>query len=308
MSGPPERVGERPAVSVVVPFLGDAADARRLIGALAALRGARDELIISDNTEHGAVHGLTDGIRVVRAVERRSSYHARNEGARAAGNEWILFMDADCTPAPGLLDAYFAETPSERCGALAGRVVADPRQKTLIARYVRSRSFLELPPDPYGLSTAVTGNLLVRSSAFRRVGGFTGEIRSGGDIDFCRRLQASGFGIEFRPDAVVEHSHRERLLAHLATVWRYAAGARWLNRRYPGTAPRWPLSRELARAARDSARLWVRGDVDEATFRAIDGLGLVAHNVGYISRNRAGTYPAAQRTGSETMRCTILAP
>jgi GT2 family glycosyltransferase len=250
--------------------------------------GVGDELIVADNTRAGVAGAALDGsIRVAPATGERSSYHARNEGARAAGNEWILFIDADCTPAPELLDAYFSEAPSEHCGALAGRVVADPRQHALMARYARSRNFLDLPPDPYGLSTAVTGNLLVRSSAFRQVGGFTGGIRSGGDIDFCRRLQASGFGVEHRPAAIVEHAHRERLLPHLAIVWRYAAGARWLNRRYPGTAPRWPLSRQLARAARDSARLWIRGDVDGATFRAIDGLGLVAHNVGYGSPNRA---------------------
>jgi GT2 family glycosyltransferase len=256
---------------------------------LARLRaGPRDELIIADNTELGIVSGVAGGwIRVTRAAERLSSYHARNAGARAAGNEWILFIDADCIPAPELLDAYFAEAPSERCGALAGRVVADPRQRALVARYARSRSFLDLPPDPHGLRTAVTGNLLVRSSAFRRVGGFAEGIRSGGDIDFCRRLQGAGFTIELRSSALVQHAHRERLLSHLAIVARYAAGARWLNARYPGSAPRWPLFRELARAGRDSARLWVRGDVDEATFRAIDGLGLLAHNLGYASRNRA---------------------
>jgi glycosyltransferase involved in cell wall biosynthesis len=286
---------------VVVPFGGDRRGAERLANALRRLRlRADDELVVADNTADGVASAVLDGaVTVGRATGERSSYHARNAGSRLAGREWLLFMDADCTPAPGLLDAYFEAPIPERCGALAGRVVADPDQTALVARYSRSRRFLELPPDPHGKVTVVTGNLLVRRSAFERIGGFVEGVRSGGDIDFCRRLQAAGFAIELRPSAVVEHSHRERLLPYLAIVARYAAGARWLNARYPGSAPRWPLPRELGRAAGDAARLWLRGDVDEATFRAIDGLSLVAHNVGYRQRNRAGDHPGPHSTGSD---------
>jgi glycosyltransferase involved in cell wall biosynthesis len=280
--------GGRPPVSVVVPFGGDRRGAERLAAALRRLRlRADDELVVADNTADGVASAVLDGaVTVGRATAERSSYHARNAGSRLAGRDWMLFMDADCTPAPGLIDAYFEDSIPERCGALAGRVVADPGQTAVVARYSRSRRFLELPPDPHGKVTVVTGNLLVRRSAFERIGGFVEGIRSGGDIDFCRRLQAAGFVIELRPSAVVEHAHRERLLPYLAIVARYAAGARWLNARYPGSAPRWPLPREFRRAALDAARLWLRGDVDEAAFRAIDGLSLVAHNVGYASSNR----------------------
>ncbi len=69
-------------------------------------------------------------------------------------------------------------------------------------------------------------------------------------------------------------------------VARYAAGARWLNQRYPGSSPRWPLITGLGGAIRDIATLGVRGRVESAVFRAIDGLGLIAHNVGYVATNR----------------------
>jgi mycofactocin glycosyltransferase len=280
--------GGRPPVSVVVPFGGDLRGAERLAVALPQLRlRADDEVIVADNTPCGVAAAALDGaVRVMHATGERSSYHARNAGSRLAGRDWLLFVDADCRPAPGLLDTYFEAPIPQGCGALAGRVLPDPDQTAPVARYARSRRFLELPPDSRGKVTAVTGNLLVRRSAFERVGGFVEGIRSGGDIDFCRRLQSAGFVIELRPSAVVEHPHRERLLPYLAIVARYAAGARWLDARYPGSAPRWPLPRELRRAALDSARLWLRGDVDESTFRAIDGLSLVAHNIGYRWGNR----------------------
>ncbi len=87
------------------------------------------------------------------------------------------------------------------------------------------------------------------------------------------------------------HPHRETVREYLRIVARYAAGARWLDERYPGIAPRWPLWPELLRALRDAARHWAKGDADEAAYRLLDGLSLVAHNVGYRSDNRAPAYP-----------------
>jgi GT2 family glycosyltransferase len=279
----------RPLVSVVAPFLGDADAARRLLAALGRLRiGAGDELIVADNTANGVASDVLDGeVAVVAARQELSSYHARNEGARRARRDWILFMDADCTPQPDLLDAYFADRVPESCGALAGGIASRPDQPALAARYARARRFAAIPRDPGAIPTAPSGNLLVRRSAFERIGGFQEGIRSGGDVDLCRRLQKAGLTLELRPGAVVEHPHRDRLLGYLRVVSRYAAGARWLNERYPGIAPRWLLWPELGRAARDAARLWAKGDDDEAAFRALDGLSLIAHNLGYRVGNEA---------------------
>jgi GT2 family glycosyltransferase len=279
----------RPAVSVVVPFVGDRVAAERLASHLERLTlRPGDKLIVGDNTTHGIVPGaLAPSVRVVRAAAERSSYHARNAGAAVALNEWILFLDADCRPVPELIDAYLRDPPSERCGAIAGTIVGSPGQAALIARYARARGFLNLAGGGEGPEwrIAVAGNVLVRRSAFEHVGGFPEGIRSGGDVDFSRRLQRAGWRIERCRAAVVEHRHRERLLPFLATIARYAAGSRWLNRRYPGYSPRWPLSRQLALSARDAVVLAARGSREEAVFRALDGLGLVAHNLGYLARN-----------------------
>ena len=125
-----------------------------------------------------------------------------------------------------------------------------------------------------------------------RVGGFAEGIRSGGDVDFCRRIQDAGYSLELRPAATVIHPHSETLRGYLRIVARYAAGARWLDERYPGIAPRWPLWPELGRAVRDAAALWARGDVDEAAFRLLDGASLVAHNFGYRRSNAAERFRA----------------
>jgi glycosyltransferase involved in cell wall biosynthesis len=282
-------MGDRPPVSVVVPFAGDGADAERLGRALERMRLATDdEAIVGDNSLGGVAAAVLDGLAdVVIADRERSSYHARNAAAARATREWILFIDADCDPDPELIDAYFSRPVGERVAALAGPILHDSGQRSLAARYARARNFVVIPEDPGAIPTAPTGNLLVRRETFERLGGFVEGIRSGGDVDFCRRIQEAGNTLELRPAATVVHPHRETVREYLRIVARYAAGARWLDERYPGIAPHWPLWPELARAVRDAADRWAAGDLDEARFRLLDGLSLVAHNAGYRQSNLA---------------------
>ena len=248
-------------------------------------------MVVADNTADGVAASISaDDIKVVPARRERSAYHARNEGARPAGGDWILFLDADCRPAAGLLDAYFTHPIRDDCGALAGQILGEPGQRSFAARYARSRKLFDhadglIRADGGG---AAAGNLMVRRAAFEEVGGFTEGIRSGGDLDLCRRLRAAGWRLEFRRDAVVRHRHRATLPSLLGAIARYGAGARWLNERYPGTSPPWPLRFGLSSTARDVARHVREGQVGEALFRGVDGLGLVAHRVGYASGNTAG--------------------
>jgi GT2 family glycosyltransferase len=283
----------------VVPFRGGRTAVGPLLAALPRLElTPADELIVADNTAEGVAARVGDKrLRIARATAQRSSYHARNVGARLAANDWLLFIDADCVPAAGLLDAYFAEPVPDDCAAISGSIVGDPAQPGLLARYARSRHFLSadqglLGPDS---GAALTGNLLIRRAAFEAVGGFVEGIRSGGDIDLSRRLSAAGWSVRHRPSAVVEHRHRESLVRFLGVVARYGAGARWLNQRHPGSSPRWPLVRGLRGAIRDIAALAVRGRLEPAVFRVIDGLGLIAHNLGYAASNRAPSLTGSNR-------------
>jgi glycosyltransferase involved in cell wall biosynthesis len=281
----------RPTVSVVVPFRGDAGGAQRTLAAVRRLQLREgDELVLADNSDDGVLADLADGgVRVVRATRERSSYHARNTGASEARGDWLLFIDADCVPAADLLDAYFVGPVPDRCAILAGEISGDRSQGGLMPRYARSRNYLSQTEGLHGKAgtAGATANLLVRRAAFEAVGGFAEGIRSGGDVDLCWRLRGQGWTLEYRAAAGVEHRHRETVLGFMGQVARYAAGARWLDSRHPGSSPRWPLLHGLLGSARDIAANLLRGHVEEATFRAIDGLGLVAHNVGYRAGNQA---------------------
>jgi GT2 family glycosyltransferase len=240
----------RPSASVVMPFAGEASEAAEAVATLLSLeRRPDDELILADNAGTARAR---DGVTVVVATEERSPAHARNAGAAVAGCEWILFLDADCHPRPGLLDEYFSQPVGESVGALAGEVLgvaAASERSTLAARYGAAKSFLSQRAHlahPYR-PRAVAANLFVRRRAFVEVGGFYEGLRAAEDTDFVWRLQQAGWGLELRPQAWVEHRYRATL-RDLRRQWRgYAAGRAWLARRYDGFVPEPALARALRR-------------------------------------------------------------
>jgi mycofactocin glycosyltransferase len=240
----------RPAVSVVMPFAGGLANARAALDQLAAIEVADgDELILVDNVGLGLVSAV---VRVVRAVGERSPAHARNAGAAAADRQWILFLDADCTAPPDLLDRYFLQRVVTEVGALVGEVVAAGDARTLAERYGAARNFLSQRAHmahPY-LPRAAAANLLVRRAAFEAVGGFHEGLRAAEDTDLSWRLQQAGWHMELRPEAHVEHRYRATV-GELRRQWRgYAAGRRWLAARYEGFTPEPALLRATLRVLR----------------------------------------------------------
>ncbi|MEA2347920.1 MAG: mycofactocin glycosyltransferase [Thermoleophilaceae bacterium] len=255
------------------------------LGALAL--GPGDDLVVVNNGAPG-LEPPGGAVRVLDAAAVRSSYFARNAGARATSQEWLLFIDADCVPVRDLLDLYFSPKPGEAVGALAGGVVPQERAGSLMERHAVARRLLDQSvflarERPF----AATANLLVRREAWAAVGGFR-EVRSGGDVDFSWRLHEAGWGLETRPGASVEHRHRSTLSSYLRQRARYGGGAAWLAAAHPG-------AREPARPLRGAARsllagisAGLHGRGEEAAFLGIDSLGYLAHAAGARRSNVPG--------------------
>jgi mycofactocin glycosyltransferase len=280
----------RPAVSVIVPFVGPDAALDTLTARLAALPARPgDELIVADNRP-GAAPGRRGGVEVLDAAGLRSPAFARNTAARQARGEWLVFVDADATPRAGLLDAFFDPPPAEDVGALGGGVEDVLGRPTLVARYIVSREkmaprhALAHPHRPF----FQTANCAVRRRAFEAVGGFASTARAAEDADLCWRLEEAGWRLESRPQAAVEHRARESLGALLRQLAVHGAGVAWLNRRYPGSDPA-PTLRELAGRLRHYPRAaWARRhDSEEALFILLDLLALYAYDSGRLRSNAA---------------------
>ncbi|HEX5909875.1 MAG TPA: glycosyltransferase family 2 protein [Thermoleophilaceae bacterium] len=257
----------RPAVDVVVPFRGDAADRPRLDG-LELREG--DTLVVEDND-------VTPG-------------YGRNRGAARGSAEWLVFLDADVDPAPDLLDRYFEPEPEAGTALLAG-AVEDRAGGSIAARYAHRRGLMSQENTlAWGRwAFAQTANAAVRRSAIEAVGGFREDIRAAEDADLAYRLKAAGWQMERRDGARAAHVPRASVRALLRQRMAHGAGGAWLDRAYPGSVPakRWPgfvwwmaryTATGLARAARDR-------DPDRALVAILEPLDNLAYELGRSRSN-----------------------
>jgi glycosyltransferase involved in cell wall biosynthesis len=307
---------DRPAVDVVVPFLGPKSSLERLIAGMSQLElGSDDTLTIVDN---GGVGVTGNGrIRVLEAPERRSSYYARNRGAALGSADWLVFLDADVTPRPRLLDAYLADAPDAGVGVLGGGIEDEPAGEgaPAAARFASLLGAMSQSNTLNGrtLAYAQTANCAIRRSAFEQVGGFRDDVRSGGDADICFRLRHAGWAIEPRQEASVVHCNRSKLAKLLRQRARMGAGAAWVNERHPGSFPPRRLlglavwsATSLARAALSA----LRGRRDDAILGTLNPLTVWAFELGRRLPN--GIPHGAAATGAarlpETVPVSVLIP
>jgi mycofactocin glycosyltransferase len=285
----------RPDVDVVVPFAGSARDLARVLARLATLDvGEHDSLTLADNRTSALPLAAPAGVRVVRATAERTSYHARNVGARAGTAPWLLFLDGDVEPPPDILDRYFEAEPADRTAVLAGAVVDEAPAggaSPLAVRYAHLKASMsqEITLGHGRWAFAQTANCAVRREAFDAVGGFAEGVRSGGDADLCFRLAAAGWELERRAQAAVVHRNRTSVPAMLAQRMRHGAGAAWLARRHPGAFPRrrWPgLAWWSVRRMTAGLVALARGDREAAVLGLLDGPAVWAFELGRLVPNR----------------------
>ena len=284
----------RPSVDVVVPFQGSAAELEDLQNRLARIELREgDSLLVADNTPGDARPGT------LHAPEIPTPAYARNRGAAEGSNDWLVFVDADTTPAPDLLDRYFDPSPAERTALLAGGIADEPvpPDGPAAARYAYVRGFMSQDDTlRFGnWSFPKTANAAVRRAAFEELGGFREELRAAEDADLTYRLKAAGWGMERREQASVVHHNRRTLRGFVRQKLDHGAGGAWLQRAHPGSSP----GRRLPGLLWWGARHAVGGlfaaartrDRDRALWAVFEPVELIAHELGRWRSNERGASP-----------------
>jgi glycosyltransferase involved in cell wall biosynthesis len=226
-------------LSVVVPAFNEErllAQTLAHVGAgmeILARRGWSSELIVCDNnsTDRTAEIARAAGARVVFEPVNQIS-RARNAGAAAASGDWLLFVDADCSPNPALFQDMLERIETQRCVG-GGSTVTLPGAPLAVRAWVGGWNAFSRT-----MKWAAGSFLFCEGAAFRAVGGFSEELYAAEEIDFSRRLKARYQDREF----VILHRHplatsgrKAELYSwreHLAFMWRMlTAGRRTLRSR-----------------------------------------------------------------------------
>jgi glycosyltransferase involved in cell wall biosynthesis len=193
-------------------------------------RGWSCELIVCDNnsTDRTAEIARAAGARVVFEPVNQIS-RARNAGARAASGDWLVFVDADSSPAPGLFEELveLIEAGKAVGGGTTVTVAHPPRVLAIWVALWNATSRL--------LGWAAGSFLFCEAAAFRAVGGFSEELFAAEEIDLSRRLKRRGRFVILHRHPLVTSGRKVELYSygeHLVFMWKMlSAGRRTLRSR-----------------------------------------------------------------------------
>jgi glycosyltransferase involved in cell wall biosynthesis len=191
--------------SVIVPFLNEEKYIRQCIEALLRqdFDHAEREFIFVDNGSDDSSVTIVASFPEIHLLSepRRDPYLARNRGIESARGEYLLFLDADCTPAQDWLSHMHTASACRPVDILLGNILyPSPAPFVLQCQqdyYNTKTGYLlryELRPCYYGHA----GNMGVKKTVFDEVGIFKG-LPEAGDTAILHDLMA------LRPDAQILH-------------------------------------------------------------------------------------------------------
>jgi glycosyltransferase involved in cell wall biosynthesis len=235
-------------VSVVIPARDEARTIGRTLDAVFAqeVPGIELEVLVVDDGSTDATAAVASGAgaRILRLGPRDrggSPGAARNRGAAAATGDPIVFLDADCAPAPGWLGALLAAHESGE--AVVGGALEAPPGLPATARCDHYCGSYHVHPErPAGyVPNHPPANLSVRRDAFLTGGGFAERLPLADgheELPWQARLAGRGVRIRFEPGAVAFHHNRTGLGNLLRRQYRWGYSA--LEGKAATGACRWP--------------------------------------------------------------------
>lgn len=203
--------------SIVVPTYQRCDVLMRCLQGLASLEcyWPVEAIVVVDGSRDGSLEAAESAVlpfgKRVLFQENAGAAAARNRGAAEARGDYLLFLDDDMVADPRLLVEH-EKLLDDGAEAVVGHIPLHPDSPRSILtlgveRWAKQRlARLRNRPGCVALPDLVTGQLSVRASTFRSVGGFDANFNAGGtfgaeDTDFLYRLISHGASLRAAPDA-----------------------------------------------------------------------------------------------------------
>lgn len=207
------------SVSVIIPTLQAEKLIPELIERLREQTYPIEEIVVIDSSsDDDTAEAAENAGCMVHTIKRKEFDHGgtRNQGARLASGEILVFMTQDALP----LDSHFIERlvdpiAAGRAAASMARQVARAGSSPL-EKYERLDSYpsvskhrtLEAAEKREGMGFFFSNaSSAVDSAVFERQGGFPEGLIVNEDMLFCARMLRAGYAVAYEADAVAIHSH-----------------------------------------------------------------------------------------------------
>lgn len=198
----------QPTVSVVIPVHQPGDDFRRCLKTVGQADPPPHEIIVVVDGAADDNAAAISGARVILLPARGGPARARNQGARLATAEIVLFVDSDVLIAPDTIARVAAVFASEAgVAAVFGSYDDQPAAPNFLSQY---KNLLHHYVHQHGRPEASTfwaGCGAVRRTVFLELGGFDERYRrpSIEDIEFGYRLRQAGHRIRLCKDLQATH-------------------------------------------------------------------------------------------------------
>ena len=161
------------------------------------------EIIVSDDSQNNETElYITQHFPYVHYVKgpQKGRSSNRNNGAKKAIGEWLIFIDDDCIPNNILLRTYFESFKNPKIDVYEGCVISDRK---------RNKYREEAPINTTG-NKFWSCNIAIRKKKFDYINGFDVSFEKYGmeDVDLFLRLKENAISIKFLRNAYVIHPYR----------------------------------------------------------------------------------------------------
>jgi GT2 family glycosyltransferase len=272
-------------LSVVIPTRDRSARLRRTLRVLQEQRldGIDGEIIVvengSDRTDPPDVNGPLE----VKTVWENSTgvSAARNRGLESAASDLVLLLGDDTPPAAADLLTCHVELHRRRpepTYAVLGRIDWDPGGEVTpfmewLSRAGFQNAYHGLKAGPVSaVHHFFTSHVSAKRPLLLEVGGFDESFPFFFEhVELGIRLQQAGVMLDYHPELLVHHDHRQTLAGFVRRMEEVGSAARALRERWPDRTPpevtapsaRWHLYPAADLVARALLRAGVRGRIRE---------------------------------------------